>query len=84
MKKLLCLILAFMMLLSLNVSAATKVYDYSGDIPEGDSANFYAYPIAQNATRYAPWFVQWARQKEAEYVTGVRAGDGNQMIMSIG
>ncbi len=83
MKKILCLTMAVLMILSLNVSAATKVYEYTGDIPKGDVADFYAYPIAQNATRYAPWFVQWARQTEAEYATGVRAGDGNQMIMSI-
>ena len=84
MKKILSFALVCILILSMGTSAlAIKLYDYSGDIPENDPANFYAYPIAQNATRYSPWFVQWARQTEAEYATGVRAGDGNQMIMSI-
>ena len=85
MKKILSLMLVFAIVLSIGVPAiaATKVYDDSGDIPDGDIAKFYPYTIDQIATRYTPWFVQWARQKEAEYATGARGRDGNQQVMAI-
>ena len=85
MKKFLSALIALTLIISaITAFAETKVYDYSGDIPEGDSANFYAYTIAQNATRYSPWFVQWARQTPAEYDSGRRGGDGNQVVTAIG
>ncbi len=83
MKKIISIMLILILCISTNVSAETKIYDHSGDIPKGDIANFYDYPIAQNATRITPWFVRWARQKQAEYDTGVRGQDGNQRIQTI-
>ncbi len=85
MKKTISVILLCVIIFSMCTSAAAiKLYDYSGDIPENSSANFYAYPIAQNATRYSPWFVQWGRQTKEEYDMGRRAGDGNQVVTAIG
>ncbi len=86
MKKLLAIILCFVLTLGCfgNVMAATKVYDLSGDLPEGDEANYKPYPIAVNATRITPWYVQYARSTKSAYDKGIRAGDGNQRIMSIG
>ncbi len=85
MKKIRCIMLTLIMLLSTTSIglAATKVYDNDGNIPEGDIANFYEYPIAQAATRTSPWYVRWIRQKQAEYDTGRRVGDGNQVIGAI-
>ncbi len=83
MKKIIAMALVLSMILSMSAMAATKEYDHSGDIPEDDVAFFYEYPIAQNATRTSPWYVRWIRQKQVEFDTGRRAGDGNQMIMAI-
>ncbi len=86
MKKILALILCMLFAISSfsTAMAATKVYDNSGDLPEGDDANFKPYPIALNATKYTPWYIQYARSTKAAYEKGVRAGDGNQRLMAIG
>ncbi len=85
MKKVISLILCMLLVFGCLSSAfaATKVYDLSGDLPEGDEANYKPYPIALNATRYTPWFVQYARSTKSAYEKGIRAGDGNQRLMSI-
>ena len=85
MKKVLALVLCMLFVLSSfsSVMAATKVYDLSGDLPENDEANFEPYPIALNATKYAPWYVQYARMTEEGKAMGRRTGDGNQRICCI-
>ena len=78
----LCVIFAFTCFNT--VFAAEKIYDLSGDLPVGDEANYKPYTIALNATRYTPWYVQYARSTKSAYEKGIRAGDGNQRLMSIG
>ncbi len=85
MKKILAFTLSVLLILSsfTTVFAVPKVYDLSGDLPEGDEANFNPYPIALNATKYAPWYIQYARLTEDGKNRGIRSGDGNQRICSI-
>ena len=41
------------------------------------------YPVAQNATRYTPWFTMYHMQTAREQERGLRGGEGGQVIMSM-
>ena len=85
MKKTVLVFISIMLIILFSTSVfAVKTYDYSGDLPEYDEAYFEPQILDHNATLYAPWFVQYARSTKTAYEKGIRAGDGNQRIMSIG
>ncbi len=85
MKRIISAVLSVVLIIcSFNsVFAATKIYDLSGDMSAEDEAVFKPQIIDHNATMYTPWYVQYARSTKSAYEKGIRAGDGNQRIMSI-
>ena len=68
--------------LSSSALAAGVKYDDPGLLPEGDPARYEPYPIAQNATRYTPWFTMYHMQLAEHKERGLRGGEGGQMVMS--
>jgi len=75
------MVISIMFIVSVNAKVGVTVEDH-GALP----SKFAMEPISEslNTTRYAPWYLMYHLSSEKEKQMGRRAGEGGQIVMTIG
>ncbi len=82
MKKIFAICICITIFFNIITVNSEGLYDY-GDLDVNSDAYFYPYPVAQNATKYTPWYTMYHMQTIPQMEEGIRGGEGGQVITAL-